>query len=106
MPSNNPDFHEATSILSVITGPEFAGLFADIQQHGQREPILLHKDGRSWTGAIASSLQAARHRAEVPNLGWARIGVRACALVELAQEDTLPLAARNTSCGIVAEVHG
>src|SRR6266498_3359973 len=43
-------FHPVTDIFPMMSGDEFAGLVADLREHGQREPVWLHPDGRIIDG--------------------------------------------------------
>lgn len=43
-------YHEVANIFPLMTGAEFDGLKADIAEHGQREPVWLHPDGRIIDG--------------------------------------------------------
>jgi hypothetical protein len=43
-------FHPVADIFPLLTGPPFDALAADIAEHGLREPILLHPDGRIIDG--------------------------------------------------------
>ena len=43
-------FHPASDFLPLMQGQEYRELLKDIQDHGQREPLLLHPDGRILDG--------------------------------------------------------
>lgn len=46
----NPKFHPAAEVCPLMTDKEISDLSADIKAHGQRLPIILHRDGRIIDG--------------------------------------------------------
>ncbi len=44
------EFHPVANIFPMMSEREFADLVADVRQHGVREPIWLHRDGRVIDG--------------------------------------------------------
>ena len=44
------DFHPVANIFPLMTGAEYDALVSDIAEHGQREAIWLHTDGRIIDG--------------------------------------------------------
>ncbi len=44
------EFHPVADIFPLLQGQPFEDLVADIKEHGQREPIWIHKDGRIIDG--------------------------------------------------------
>ena len=44
------DFHPVADLFPLLEGKEFECLVKDIREHGMREPIWLHQDGRIVDG--------------------------------------------------------
>ena len=44
------DFHPVAELFPLLGGNEFDGLVKDVREHGLREPIWLHQDGRIIDG--------------------------------------------------------
>ena len=44
------EFHPSAEIFPLLEGPDFEALVEDIRDHGLREPIFLHTDGRILDG--------------------------------------------------------
>lgn len=42
--------HPIASLFPIMDGPELAELAADIREHGQHEPVILHRDGTILDG--------------------------------------------------------
>lgn len=77
------EFHPVADVFPLMTGEEFAALVRDIQEHGQREPIVVHPDGRILDGR--NRYRACREAGVEPQtVKWhGRVGSEAAYVVSL-----------------------